>query len=54
MFCMNYLFFADGFEEIEALTVVDVLRRAEVPVEMVSLNADLQVRGAHGVSVVCE
>ena len=51
---MNYLFFADGFEEIEALTVVDVLRRAEVPVEMVSLNADLQVRGAHGVSVVCD
>ena len=54
MFCMNYLFFADGFEEIEALTVVDVLHRAEVPVEMVSLNADLQVRGAHGVSVVCD
>lgn len=51
---MNYLFFADGFEEIEALTVVDVLRRAELPVEMVSLNADLQVRGAHGVTVVCD
>lgn len=51
---MNYLFFADGFEEIEALTVVDVLRRAELPVEMVSLNTDLQVRGAHGVTVVCD
>ena len=34
----SYVFFADGFEEIEALTAVDVLRRAGMSVEMVSIN----------------
>ena len=33
-----YVFFADGFEEIEGLTVVDLLRRAKVPVHMVSIQ----------------
>ena len=33
-----YVFLADGFEEIEGLTVVDVLRRAGAEVEMVSIH----------------
>lgn len=42
---------ADGFEEIEALSVVDILRRADVDVSMVSLNNSLEVQGAHGVGL---
>ena len=45
------LFLAEGFEEIEAITVIDVLRRAEIPVKTVSITPSLQVKGAHGVVV---
>ncbi len=48
---MNYIFLQDGFEEIEALTTVDLLRRAEIDVKMVSLMPDLQVIGAHVIEV---
>ena len=51
---MNYVFFADGFEEIEALTVVDVLRRAGMEVVTVSVKDDDEVDGAHGVSVMTD
>lgn len=47
----SYVFFADGFEEIEALTAVDVLRRAGMGVEMVSINETAEVTGTHGVVV---
>lgn len=49
-----YTFFADGFEEIEAFTCVDVLRRASLNVEMVTVTDDEVVMGAHDVPVVCE
>lgn len=38
---------ADGCEEIEGLTVVDLLRRAGIPIEMVSIQAEPRVRGSH-------
>lgn len=41
---------ADGFEEIEALTVVDVMRRAGETCHMVSIK-DLSVTGAHNITV---
>ena len=41
---------ADGFEEIEALTSVDVLRRAGAIASIASLK-DVQIRGAHNISV---
>lgn len=47
----SYLFLANGFEEIEALATVDVLRRAGVPVTTVSINPTNEVEGAHGVVV---
>ena len=46
-----FLFLAEGFEEIEALTAIDVLRRAEIPLKTVSITSALQVKGAHGVTV---
>ena len=45
---------ADGFEEIEALTVVDLLRRAKVYVDTVSITDEYTVRGAHGIPVQTE
>ena len=38
-----YLFLATGFEEIEALTIVDMLRRAEIDITTVSISRNLQV-----------
>lgn len=49
-----YVFLADGFEEIEALATVDVLRRAGVKVTTVSINPTEMVTGAHGVPVVAD
>ncbi len=43
------IFMADGCEEIEGLTVVDLLRRAGIPIEMLSLQDSTQVRGSHGI-----
>ncbi len=47
----SFVFLAEGFEEVEALTPVDVLRRAGMPVKTVSITSSLQVTGAHGVTV---
>ena len=45
------IFFAEGFEEIEALTVVDVCRRCELEIEMVSAYGEKQVLGSRGIRV---
>lgn len=45
---------ADGFEEIEALTVVDLLRRAKVYVDTISITDEYTVRGSHGIPVLTE
>ena len=49
-----YAFFADGFEEIEAFTAVDTLRRAGLNVQIVSVTPDEIVMGAHDVSLLCD
>ena len=49
-----YVFLADGFEEVEALTPVDVLRRAGLKVVTVSVMENKVVEGAHGVHVVAD
>lgn len=47
----SYIFLADGFEEIEALTVIDVLRRAGMDIKSVSITDSHTVTGAHGIPV---
>ena len=49
---MVYVFLAQGFEEIEALAVVDILRRAELEVKTVGVTGEI-VGGSHGVVVAC-
>lgn len=45
------VFFGTGYEEIEALTVVDLLRRAKIETEMVSITGELTVESSHKVQV---
>lgn len=49
-----YVFLTTGFEEIEALATVDVLRRAGLAVQTVSLTGQRQVTGAHQVGVLAD
>ena len=46
-----YEFLANGFEEVEALTPVDVLRRAGIEVRTVSITGSEFVKGAHDVII---
>ena len=49
---MVYVHFAEGFEEIEAVTIVDVLRRGGVDTKSVSVTGKREVCGSHGI-IVC-
>ena len=50
---MVYVFLAEGFEEAEALTPVDILRRGGLEVKTVGVGAKT-VTGAHSIPVVCD
>lgn len=45
------IFLAEGFEEIEALTVVDICRRCKVNIDMVAIEESRSVTGSHGITV---
>lgn len=51
---MVAVFLATGFEEIEALTVVDLCRRAGISTDMVSVTGERQVVSSHGVAVMAD
>ena len=42
-----------GFEELEAISVIDILRRANISVEVVGLR-DIQLTGSRGVTLICD
>ena len=50
---MIYVFLANGFEEIEALATVDILRRAELNVKTVGVGGKT-VTGSHGIPVTAD
>lgn len=50
---MFYMFFAEGFEEVEAIATLDVIRRAGIEIKSVSIK-DKIVTGSHGISVICD
>ena len=45
---------ADGFEEIELVSIVDILRRAGAYVALASVTSSLHVTGGHGISIKCD
>ena len=48
---MYLLLLADGFEEIEALSFVDILRRAQIDVRTVSVTGEKTVTGSHKIGI---
>jgi 4-methyl-5(b-hydroxyethyl)-thiazole monophosphate biosynthesis len=49
-----FLFLADGFEEIEAITPIDILRRAEIDIETISISNKNEVIGAHKIKLLAD
>lgn len=48
---MIYLHLANGFEEVEAVTIADVLRRGGIGVQLVSMESQTEVKGSHNITV---
>ena len=49
-----YIFLADGFEDIEGLTVVDLMRRAGIDIVTVSIKNTKQITTAHGITMLTD
>ena len=49
-----YIFLADGFEDIEGLTVVDLMRRAEIEATTVSIKDTKEVTTSHGITLFAD
>ena len=49
-----YIFFVDGFEDIEGLTVVDLMRRAGIDIQTVSIKETKEIRTSHGIDLLTD
>lgn len=49
-----YVFLATGFEDIEALGIIDVCRRAALPVVTISVTGEKTVMSSHHVGIVAD
>ena len=49
-----YIFLADGFEDIEGLTVVDLMRRAGITITTVSIKNTKQITTAHSITMLTD
>jgi 4-methyl-5(b-hydroxyethyl)-thiazole monophosphate biosynthesis len=45
---------AEGYEEIEAISIIDVLRRADLNVTIISITENLVVKGSHGINIFAD
>ncbi len=50
---MFYMFFAEGFEEVEAIAALDVIRRAGIEIKSAGVGGKTVI-GSHGIPVVCD
>lgn len=50
---MFYIFLADGFEEVEAIATLDVIRRAGIEIKSVGIGNDV-ITGSHGMKFICD
>lgn len=48
------IFLADGFEEIEAFTIADYLRRADIEVDLVSIYQRKNIKSAHNIEIIAD
>ena len=48
------LMFAPGFEEVEGITVLDLLRRAGIAVDTVAVSRDVMICASHGLRLLCD
>lgn len=49
-----YIFLADGFEDIEGLTVVDLMRRADIDIKTVSIKKSKEITTSHGITMLTD
>ena len=49
-----FVFLATGFEEIEAISIIDVLRRGDLEVTTISITKENKVTGAHNIPIVAD
>lgn len=50
---MLYMFFADGFEEVEAVATLDVIRRAGIEIKSVGVDKKV-IKGSHEIEIICD
>ena len=50
----TYIFLASGFEETEYIATIDLLRRAKIDVESISISEEKEVIGAHNIVILAD